>query len=184
MRVLLCLAGLFAFAAAHSCPPLWTSGTKGCYRFFAKPATWEAAKTQCQGFSSCVGNSVGNLVSIDDVQDNEFVKLLREASTLATPAPSIWIGLNDRTLPNTFTWSRTGMRATYTNWETGQPNNQGGSEDCVRFPGATSVDKWDDFDCLTELPFICQMYEAPQFTPGQGQPPVQPPRRIAGLGFY
>jgi len=180
MRVLLCLAGLFAFAAAHSCPPLWTSGTKGCYRFFAKPATWEDAKTTCQGFSSCVGNSVGNLVSIEDIQDNEFVKLVRESFSVAQPIKSVWIGLmrqppaNPGGRSNTFIWAN-GQPFSYQNWEAGQPNNQGGSENCVRFPGIASVDKWDDFDCLTALPYICHLYAPPE-QPRGAIPPNQPRR--------
>nr|AJT58574.1 SM21 protein [Ophiomastix wendtii] len=174
MKVLLCLMGLFAFAAAHSCPPLWTSGPKGCYRYFAKARTWEAARDHCSGFSSCVGNSIGNLVSIGSQAENDYVKLLRESSILATPAPSIWTAGNDRIREGNWQWANgqpwdptTG----YANWEQGQPNNQGGAENCLRFPGQRSVDQWDDFDCLTELPYICHLFAEPAAQP---QPPVQP----------
>lgn len=186
MRVLLCLVGFFALTAAHSCPPLWTSGVKGCYRYFAKAKTWEAAKDHCAQFSSCVGNSIGSLSSIESQNENDFIKNLRESSILAQPAPSCWIGLNDRVVENTFAWAngRPYVRVPnpaspvpgFTNFERGQPNNQGGAEDCVRMPGQTSIDKWDDYDCLQQLPYICHLYA--DSTPPQGAP-TQPGFRPA-----
>lgn len=185
MRVLLCLAGLFAFAAAHTCPPLWTSGPRGCYRYMSTPKSWEAARAICNGFSSCDGG-VGDLVSITSEAETTFLALLRQASNMANPAPSFWTGGNDQLRENAWQWSN-GQMWQYTNWEQGQPDNRGGSEDCMRFPGQRSVNQWDDWDCFTELPSVCHLLvEEPTHggqnpnQPGQGGP-GQRPAFIYGL---
>ncbi len=197
MRVLLCLAGLFAFAAAHTCPPLWTGGPTGCYRYFSTPKNWEDARQHCMSFSSCEGGT-GDLVSIGTPKENGFLTLLRKGSVLNTPAPSFWTGGNDQMREGQWQWSN-GQPLTggFVNWEQGQPNNQGGAENCLRFPGQRSINQWDDWDCFTELPYVCHLYEAPQ-QPGNPNNPNNPnqpgrpafiygrpqPAQIVGHGHY
>lgn len=185
MKVLLLLAGFFAYAAAHTCPPLWTGGTHGCYRYMSTPKNWQDARTHCMGFTACGGSGVGDLAVITNQAANDFIKLLREGSVLASPAASVWLGGTDRPLqpprPGTrpvqpvWRWAN-GLPFLYTNWAVGQPNNQGGNEDCLRFPSAQSVHMWDDFDCMMELPYICHLYE----DPFAGQQPGGQPGTGAG----
>lgn len=133
--------------------------------------SWENARQRCMGFSSCDGG-VGDLMSITSEAENNFASLLRAASNMANPAPSVWLGGTDAGRENQWTWTN-GQQWQYTNWEQGQPNNQGGAENCLRYPGQRSVNQWDDWDCFTELPFVCHLYEHPGNAagqPGQGQP--------------
>jgi len=169
MRVLLCLVGLFAFAASHTCPPLWTMGTHGCYRYMSQPKNWQEARNHCMSFTACGGSGIGDLAVITNQPANDFIKLLREGSVLQPPAPSVWLGGTDAMQENRWQWSN-GQPWQYANWAPGQPNNQGGAENCVRFPAERSVDQWDDFDCMTQLPYICHLFEDPMAAqqPGAG----------------
>jgi len=185
MRVLLCLAGLFAFAAAHTCPPLWTMGTEGCYRYFNQPKPFAEARAHCMGFTACGGSGVGDLAIIPNQAANDFMKLLRESSTLAGSGsvPSIWLGGTDDPIENNWRWTN-GQPWGFVNWAQGQPNNQGGNQDCLRFPADRTVDQWDDWDCMTALPYVCQLFDDPKqnMQPGFGTPgtPGQRPAFMYG----
>lgn len=173
MRVLLCLTGLFAFSAAHTCQPLWTSGPFGCYRVFTGLAkTWMEARQHCQSFSSCgPEGGVGDLAVVPDAQVNDFIQLLREMSILTNPGPSVWLGGTDGGSEGRWRWAN-GKAAfqNYMNWAPGQPDNAGSGEHCMRFPSDRTTNMWDDFDCNTQLPYVCQHFQPPR----QPQNPQQP----------
>ena len=68
---------------------------------------------------------------------------------------SAWIGYSDKKSEGAWEWvySGNGATSTYTNWNAGEPNNQGGSEDC-----ATMMKEgvWDDMPCEeTRNAFFC-----------------------------
>ena len=57
-----------------------------------------------------------------------------------------WIGLADLAREGIFIWQHSFTIATYTNWLSGEPNEQNGSEDCT-FMIATRTHEWADIDC-------------------------------------
>ena len=66
----------------------------------------------------------------------------------------IWIGLNDRTKKRSFVWEATRRSPTYTNWNSGEPNDcphKGGDnvigEDCAHII-ASLGGKWNDLTCV------------------------------------
>lgn len=194
IRVLLCLAGLVAFASAHVCPPLWTSGPYGCYRFFSAPKTWMEARQHCMTFSSCgAQGGIGDLSIVPNEQVNGFAKLIREMYTVVSPAASIWLGGTDAGSENRWRWVN-GQPFSFSKWAQGQPDNRVNNEHCLRFPSDRTMDQWDDFDCNTQLPYVCQFYEDPMVnpntpqTPGQGGRPFnlygQPNPAQIGHGHY
>ena len=66
----------------------------------------------------------------------------------------IWIGLNDRAKKRSYLWEATGQSPTFTNWNSGEPNNcpnKGGDnvvgEDCAHIV-ASWGGKWNDLTCV------------------------------------
>jgi hypothetical protein len=65
-----------------------------------------------------------------------------------------WIGLGDAETENIFEWDGTQQLATYTNWNTNEPNNGGYLvEDCVEM---TATKKWNDLTCNSEQSYFCE----------------------------
>ncbi|XP_027012358.2 uncharacterized protein LOC113648997 [Tachysurus fulvidraco] len=72
-------------------------------------------------------------------------------------AKKAWIGLQ-RAGPGRWLWSLEDQtfyrdRVTYTNWDSGQPNNAGEVEYCVGYNKYNKL--WDDNQCETLFPFVC-----------------------------
>ena len=70
--------------------------------------------------------------------------------------PFIWIGLHKGTnkAKELWFWGDT-IGVTFTFWDSKQPDNYGGREDCghIRMPSR----KWNDQPCLTRFPYICEI---------------------------
>ncbi len=77
----------------------------------------------------------GNLVTINDAAENQFLVNAFGGSEL------FWIGLNDVAQEGVFKWIN-GEPVTYTNWNSGEPNNYG-NEDYVHFNWGSSG-RWND----------------------------------------
>ncbi|MEM1322250.1 MAG: lectin-like protein [Bacteroidota bacterium] len=80
-------------------------------------ANWPAAQADCAA-------NGGNLVTINDLDENEFV---RSNLTIGT---SSWIGLNDEANEGTYVWVN-GEPFGYTNWSSNEPS-RGSGEDYIR----------------------------------------------------
>ena len=69
--------------------------------------------------------------------------------------PQVWIGLNDRSSEGTFRWS-TGGYMSYSNWGSGQPDNDGSwfdDENCVEL---NTSGRWNDLECSESHYFVCK----------------------------
>ena len=63
-----------------------------------------------------------------------------------------WIGFSDINSEGTFTWAD-GSGVTYTRWNSGEPNNSGGNEDCAEL---YSHSYWNDAPCTNGIPcYFC-----------------------------
>ncbi|XP_064595387.1 macrophage mannose receptor 1-like isoform X2 [Liolophura sinensis] len=136
------------------CPDGWVGYEGHCYFVGYKPniGSWQNARASCQSMSS-------DLVSITRPQEQKFV--FSRSSHAHSP---VWIGLND--IDNfaghrMFSWSDNSP-VTFTNWAKGEPNNYGGTENCV----AMNRDKkggWDDYPCSTQdvRAYVCEMEMQP-----------------------
>ena len=77
--------------------------------------TWAAAEAQAASLG-------GHLVTITSAAENNFVR-----DTFGSYG-NLWIGYTDQGVEGTFAWI-SGVTPTYTNWNSGQPDNAGGAED-------------------------------------------------------
>jgi hypothetical protein len=105
-------------------------------------ATWTTARTNC-------ANMGGHLVTITSSGENSFV---------FNTWPSGWIGFNDEVVEGQWRWV-TGEPVTYTNWNSGEPNNAG-NEDYAQFVGGG---KWNDLP-NTSLPYVIEFDYIVTFT--------------------
>ena len=84
---------------------------------------------------------------------------------LATPHKKIvvtgkwWISLSDKLVEGEWVWETslaTLADTGYSNWDDGQPNNSGGSENCVYY-SESHDSKWVDSRCYDLANFICEL---------------------------
>ena len=72
--------------------------------------------------------------------------------------PEAWIGYSDITKEGTWEWTNTpiyaGLNDIYKNWQSGEPNDQGGNADCAVL---SKNGFWMDFTCTVKIPFICEL---------------------------
>ena len=74
----------------------------------------------------------------------------------------IWIGLNDRKVNLQWRWSDgthiDECKFHYTNWNDGEPNDWGGSEDCIEQLNEFGNFQWNDMPCeSTQRTFVCEI---------------------------
>merc|ERR1719244_2420888 len=69
-------------------------------------------------------------------------------------AGSFWVGLNDRDSEGGYEWLD-GKPFRFAHWAPGEPDNQGGSEDCVVWD--VTANNWSDESCYLTWSFICQV---------------------------
>ncbi|KAG9333567.1 hypothetical protein JZ751_011303, partial [Albula glossodonta] len=90
-----------------------------------------------------------DLVSVRNQSDNN--KINEEAKRQGKTGGWVWIGL----FREYWKWSDQSS-SLYRNWRSGQPDNEGGNENCVgMLVGTTDSGKWDDRRCNETHPFFC-----------------------------
>ncbi len=94
------------------------------------PASWSTCEDAAVGMG-------GHLVTVNDAAENGM--LVSEF----TSVPEFWIGFNDFTTEGTWVW-RSGETPSYTNWNSGEPNDSGGVEDAAVLMRWQSG-KWNDW---------------------------------------
>jgi hypothetical protein len=98
-------------------------------------ATWTTARSNCVSMG-------GYLVTITTSAEQSFIFNIW---------PSGWIGLTDEVNEGTWRWV-TGETYSYTNWNSGEPNNAG-NEDYVQF---VSNGRWNDLPNNVSLPYVLE----------------------------
>ncbi|MFZ5693968.1 MAG: lectin-like protein [Pseudomonadota bacterium] len=121
-----------------SCPAGYTAAGDGCYRLITTTMNQATALTNCQ-------SDGGTLAKIDNATENSVVQTFMGADS--------WIGANDITTEGTWQWAD-GSSLAYSNWNSGEPNNSGGNQDCgyIYFSGG----KWDDDTCTVSKRAVCE----------------------------
>ena len=88
-----------------------------------------------------------------------ILETAEEGVTLGTAVSALtsdkfWISLNDREEEDVWVWGDGTPLAYTSQWSSGEPNDSGG-EDCVH-SNWNGAGKWNDIDCGTEQPFVCE----------------------------
>ncbi|TFH09456.1 MAG: hypothetical protein E4H14_04415, partial [Candidatus Thorarchaeota archaeon] len=109
------------------------------YRVFATPTTYVNAHSQCLQMG-------GHLVTISSQAENDFI------CSIAKPYAA-WIGLTDLIVEDTWMWV-TYEGLVYTNWRSGEPNNDNGNEDFAHINPFDGT--WNDDDNDPQRGFICE----------------------------
>lgn len=84
-------------------------------------SSWQDAETEAVSLS-------GHLATINDAAEQSWV--FNTFGYFGGTDHSLWIGLNDAAVEGNFVWT-SGEPLTYTNWISGQPDNNVGGEDYV-----------------------------------------------------
>jgi hypothetical protein len=104
-----------------------------CLFLLRAPKSFADAQTTCLGFGAHL--AILTTAALDNA-----------AETLAGNLDT-FIGLSDQVTEGQFVWVD-GTPLGFSNWEAGEPNNGGGSnEDCAIIAGARAEKKWDDRPC-------------------------------------
>lgn len=112
------------------------AGPNGYYRTVATNASWTAAQADCK--DDVLGAT--HLIVLSTIAESQYM-LTRLG----------WIGLSDRLTENTFV-TVTGETGDQRPFSAGQPDNGGGSEDCVHM----KVDGLDDDQCGNGHRYVCE----------------------------
>lgn len=140
------------------CPPsygLQRPSSMSRYRYQATSTTWDAAE------AACAADSTGGthlVVLDDDTERSELITMLAQRGITA----SVWIGLTDRTTEGNYRWVTAqevgSPPLTTPPWAAGQPDDQNGTQDCVRIEGATggSPGFFDDGECSSSFQYVCE----------------------------
>lgn len=121
--------------------------TGHCYRFYPDAKTWPLADADCGAWGGAPG--LGHLASISTATEQTFVEALR-------PTVSAWIGARDTVTEGTFEWLD-GTPFAFTSFAPGKPDGAT-VQNCLFMRGDN--DGWDDNQCGTALPFVCERIAA------------------------
>lgn len=74
-----------------------------------------------------------------------------------------WISGSDLDTFHEWYWYRSGERINYTDWATGQPDNNGGNEHCVNLWYNGKKFQMNDWKCYQKTFFICEADKPKRF---------------------
>ncbi|XP_072561040.1 lactose-binding lectin l-2-like [Paramormyrops kingsleyae] len=129
-----------------TCPPGWINFKNRCFKYIAVGKTWIDSELNCL-------SSGGNLASIHSEEEFQFIKaLIKSRDSAENPT---WIGLTDSSKEGTWLWTD-GSKVDFTKWNSGEPNNVNGGENCVHTNWSGKGEKgWNDIACNSFYAFVC-----------------------------
>jgi hypothetical protein len=117
------------------------------YCAYATPTPWPSAKRLCV----TNGGQLAGFGSEEKARD-----LLDALGSPAGAAEGLWFGLYEPK-EGQWTWSD-GSPLKFTHWTKGEPNNDGGAENCAEWRLGTG--SWNDAPCDEDRPYICEPLKA------------------------
>ncbi|CAC5389919.1 unnamed protein product [Mytilus coruscus] len=119
---------------------------KTAYRFICeKDILFLIKKSSCHEHNSLLA----------EVQSNTQSDLLMNLAKTYGPGQNYWLGGRDDVIEGIWMWASTDRVFNYTHWKPGQPDNDGGNENCLHLFGAVAM-KWNDAPCTNAYRFICE----------------------------
>ncbi|CAH1796584.1 unnamed protein product [Owenia fusiformis] len=135
------------------CAPGWIEFGSNCFEVNNERANLRAPWYDAR--QNCVLKG-GDLASFHS--EDEF-KYVFKMGILEQNLGSLWIGLNNRATGQGHVWSD-GSSVAYTNWNTNEPNNHGGKENCAEVYSGNGL--WNDNDCNKGRHWICKIRKGQQ----------------------
>ncbi|OWF53230.1 Perlucin [Mizuhopecten yessoensis] len=134
-------------ANRRGCPSGWVSHTNKCYLLSSFTTSWPTAESYCRTFSA----------KLAEPMDQSSVNFLSGEVKGSAPLKNTnyYIGGGDLFVEGEWIWMSTQAPISVTNWNTGEPNDLGGQEDCLEIIPPTGL--WNDILCSVQQGFICEM---------------------------
>ncbi|XP_045110653.1 perlucin-like [Portunus trituberculatus] len=128
------------------------------YKKFVKydvPATFEEAKNACKNMKGFLALPLGR----QDERDMHKVIGVGFSKCPLSMSPTYWLCAIDITEEGNWVNCKTGKRLKYFNFHKGQPDNYGGSEDCL--VTGPYLRWWNDVNCnFTANGYICEFEDS------------------------
>ena len=128
--------------AACPCAKEYFGGHAYLFCNFAR--SWSSARSYCHALGY-------HMVTLTSAAEDSWV----QSRIVAYNDTGWWFGLNDQLVEGTFVWED-GTPVTYTNWHSGEPNDQFGNEDCGMLNLFGTWTQWNDATCTNTMPFVCE----------------------------
>ncbi|XP_055895087.1 uncharacterized protein LOC106077022 isoform X3 [Biomphalaria glabrata] len=144
------------------CPPMAVKHTlnnvTSCYTFHATPMTWAEAYDFCRR-----EGPYSALVSVETEAEHIFlVNHIKQDTALSVVGQNgFYTSGSDVGNEHSFKWTDTGIPRPVNwsaGWHAGQPNNEGGNQNCLLMQYPADDYKWGDIECDSKHPFICEVY--------------------------
>ncbi|XP_033757800.1 lactose-binding lectin l-2-like [Pecten maximus] len=133
-----------------ACPSPWhLEFQNSCYMIVKEAKHWEEADRNC-----ALHHQHGHLVKIQSAEEQTFLTNYIKAHQ-AEYAGELWTDGTDLEVQGEFVWDYFYEHMVYTNWKSGEPNNQGGHEHCVEY-GRSYNYQWNDIPCDRNYQSICE----------------------------
>ncbi|XP_053382472.1 perlucin-like protein [Mercenaria mercenaria] len=126
------------------CPDGWVTFQGSCYLF-------SKAEVSCFDAEIYCSKTGAHLVRVESEMENNFFKHYLKHLKNA----HYWMGLSDMDQEGTFKWYGTSEVVSYTDWNSGEPNNGAGTEHCVHFHHGGSF-SWNDNQCTDLYKAVCE----------------------------
>ena len=121
--------------------PCYIEWSDSAYMFCNGYARWPEARSFCEIYGY-------TMLTVNDSIENDWV-----TGRLETFGGKWWAGYNDRVDEDEWVWE-SGQTTSYSNWDTGQPNNWWG-QDCLVL-NDRGGGKWNDAECDDYYFFVCE----------------------------
>mgnify|MGYP001310644850 CR=1 FL=1 len=123
-----------------------------CLLFVNDTKNQNEAKLDCE--NQFARNTVGRLYEPRDATMNNLV--YEEAKIVFGKDDYLWLGIEDRSAENQWSYSSSGQNVSTMFWNSGQPDGSASSDqDCVR-TGKVSDGVWNDIACSSSYRYICE----------------------------
>ena len=119
MKASLIILSSSSLTTTEECLVSWTFYANKCFKSVRKTISWSNSVSECESMIP-EGVTRGTLASIRNDAENDFLANLAGADS--------WIGGSRQ--GDSWTWTD-GSVFNYTNWNTGEPNNENGQEDSI-----------------------------------------------------